>query len=142
MGSSSLEDLPPARTHARPLSPDKPLDGSGSRSDWMGSAGDLSREAAPACSHAQLNTHSAARSARRSSIPHLGSRLRRAVPANTPKSLRSAETGSGVYPKWGSSLPGRVQPGPDSARRSLRAFPQHQQSPRSLVPLLFYSPLP
>lgn len=58
------------------LLPDRPLDGTGSCSDWMGSAGDFSREAAPTCSHAQLSTHSAAGSARGSSIPDL-----RLVPA-------------------------------------------------------------
>lgn len=49
--------------------PDRPLEGSGSLSDWMGSAGDLSREAASACSHAQLSTHRTARSARGASMP-------------------------------------------------------------------------
>lgn len=51
--------------------PDKPLEGSGSLSDWMGRAGDLSREAAPVCSHAQLSTHSTERSARGTSIPNV-----------------------------------------------------------------------
>lgn len=51
--------------------PDKPLEGSGSLSDWMGRAGDLSLEAAPVCSHAQLSTHSKQRSARGASIPNL-----------------------------------------------------------------------
>lgn len=51
--------------------PDKPLEGSGSLSDWMGRAGDLSREADPVCSHAQLSTHSKERSARGTSIPNL-----------------------------------------------------------------------
>lgn len=51
--------------------PDKPLKGSGSLSDWIGRAGDLSREAAPVCSHAQLRTHSKERSARGTSIPNL-----------------------------------------------------------------------
>lgn len=50
--------------------PDKPLEGSGSLSDWMGRAGDLRREAAPVCSHAQLSTHSKERSARGTSIPN------------------------------------------------------------------------
>lgn len=129
---------------AAPL-PDKPLDGSGSRSDWMGSAGDFSREAAPACSHAQLSTHSAARSARRSSIPDL-----RLVSAPTsvrksPTALRTVEHRGGAdrgYPQLSPALLFllRAKVGPDSAQRS--AFPQHQDSPRSLVPVLFYSPLP
>lgn len=126
---------------AAPL-PDKPLDGSGSRSDWMGSAGDFSREAAPTCSHAQLSTQNAARSARGSSIPDL-----RLVSAPTrvrksPNRLRAAEAPVDFSPKRSPAVlfPLRAKVGPDSAQRS--AFPQHQDSPRSLVPVLFYSPLP
>lgn len=96
--------------------PDKPLDGSGSRSDWMGSAGDLSREAAPACSHAQLNTHSVARSARRSSIPHL-------VLVSAPDGFRKtqpklAATLNRVYPQLLSPVRGRLRP--NSAQWSAR----------------------
>lgn len=49
--------------------PDRPFEGTGSLSDWMGSAGDLSREAASACSHAQLRAHRMTWSARGASIP-------------------------------------------------------------------------
>lgn len=49
--------------------PERPLEGRGSLSDWMGSAGDLSREAASACSHAQLSAHRMTWSARGASIP-------------------------------------------------------------------------
>lgn len=49
--------------------PDRPLEGRGSLSDWMGSAGDLSREAASACSQAQLSAHRMTWSAQGASIP-------------------------------------------------------------------------
>lgn len=62
--------------------PDKPLEGSGSLSDWMGRAGDLSREAAPVCSHAQLSTHNKERSARGASIPNLPLVSLKMFPAN------------------------------------------------------------
>lgn len=70
------------------LLPDKPLEGSGSLSDWMGRAGDLSREAAPVCSHAQLSTHSKERSARGTSIPN----LRLVSPQSIPRKLPIART--------------------------------------------------
>lgn len=93
-GPSRAVLCPPCRggdSTSAALLPDKPLDGSGSRSDWMGSAGDFSREAAPACSHAQLSTHSAARSARRSSIPDLRLVSAPTSVRKTPHTLRTVE---------------------------------------------------
>lgn len=93
-GPSRAVLCPPCRggdSTSAALLPDKPLDGSGSRSDWMGSAGDFSREAAPACSHAQLSTHSAARSARRCSIPDLRLVSAPTSVRKTPHTLRTVE---------------------------------------------------
>lgn len=61
----------PFRINKVSFLPDRPLEGTGSLSDWMGRAGDLSREAAPVRSHAQLRTHRKERSARGASIPNL-----------------------------------------------------------------------
>ena len=64
--------------------PDKPLEGSGSLSDWMGRAGDLSREPAPALSHAQLSAHSRERSIPN---PRLGETTNRAKEPPRKESL-------------------------------------------------------
>lgn len=121
---------PPRLRAPRPLPlfrlslPDKPLDGSGSRSDWMGSAGDFSREAAPACSHAQLSAHSAARSARGSSISRSSGSQTRCAPRRHRRGLSQNCSRRSVV-----SL--RANVGPDSAQRAaVSSAPRLSSEPR------------
>lgn len=82
----------------------------------------------------------AQRGSERATIQHPRAQARVCADQGPQKWRHAAHRG--VYPKLSpaAGFPLRAKVGPDSAQRS--AVIQHQDSPRSLVPVLFYSPLP